>query len=48
MLRFQRLTRRSSALMYVSPSELMLMELMWYAWALAYTLRGTAATMVSW
>lgn len=29
MLRFQRFTRRSSALMYVSPSELMLIELIW-------------------
>jgi len=48
MLRFQRLTRRSSALMYVSPSELIEIELMWYACALAYTLRGTAATIVSW
>jgi hypothetical protein len=35
MLRFQRLIRRSSALMYVSPSELTETELMWYACALA-------------
>lgn len=48
MFRFHRLTRRSSALMYVSPSELIEIELMWYACALAYTLRGTAATIVSW
>lgn len=34
--------------MYVSPSELMLIELIWYACAFAYTLRGTAATTVSW
>lgn len=48
MLRFQRLILRSSALMYVSPSLLIEIELMWYACAFAYTLRGTAATIVSW
>ena len=48
ILRFQRLTRRSSLLMKVSPSLLTEMLLMWYAWALAYVLRGTAATTVSW
>lgn len=34
--------------MYVSPSEFTEMELMWYACALAYIFRGTAATIVSW
>ena len=48
MLRFQRLIRRSSLLMKVSPSLLTEMLLMWYAWAFAYVLRGTAATTVSW
>ena len=48
MFRFHKLMRRSSADMYVSPSEFMLIELMWYACAFAYTLRGTAATILSW
>jgi len=46
--RFHRLILKSSALIYVSPSELMLMELMWYACAFAKTFLGTAATIVSW
>lgn len=48
MLRFHRLMRRSSLLMNVSPSLLTEMLLIWYACALAYVLRGTAATTVSW
>lgn len=48
MFRFHRLIRKSSLLMNVSPSLLTEMLLMWYAWALAYVLLGTAATTVSW
>lgn len=48
ILRFQRLTLRSSLLMKVSPSLFTEILFMWYAWALAYVLRGTAATTVSW
>lgn len=47
MFKFHRLIRKSSADMYVSWSELTEIELMWYACALAYTLRGTAAVMES-
>src|SRR5271154_1424420 len=48
MFKFQRLMRRSSLLINVSPSLLTEMLLMWYAWALAYVRLGTAATTVSW
>lgn len=48
MFKFHRLTRRSSLLKKVSPSLLTEMLLMWYACALAYVRRGTAATTVSW
>jgi hypothetical protein len=42
-----RLTRRSSAEMYVSQSELSEMLLMWYACALEYTRRRRAVSTVS-
>ena len=45
--KFHRFTRRSSADRNVSPSEHTEMLLIWYACALAYTLRGVAATTVS-
>jgi hypothetical protein len=48
MFKFHRFILRSSADMYVSPSELREIELIWYACALAYTFRGTAATILSW
>jgi hypothetical protein len=41
------LTRRSSAEMYVSQSELSEMLLMWYACALEYTRRRRAVSTVS-
>jgi hypothetical protein len=39
--------RRSSEEMYVSPSELREIELIWYAWAFANTFLGDAVTTVS-
>ena len=48
MSKFHRLIRRSSAEMNVSPSVFSEMELMWYAWALAYTRRGTCAYTLLW
>lgn len=47
MLRCQRLTLRSSADMYVSPSLFIDIELIWYVWALENILLGLASTISS-